>query len=174
METIRRMPVCRILTEQQRKWLDSSCCPICGLPKSEWKRRIDWTCCSVDCTKKYSDEHIFVWQYWKVKAFERDNFTCVKCGFAPKEKKTKSKLMEDGRYNYFEVQTDNPDCSKLIGDHIIPIAIGGEEYDLDNVQTLCEKCNKVKTKKDLREIALYRKKHKSQTKLQEVRNSSHA
>jgi 5-methylcytosine-specific restriction endonuclease McrA len=58
-----------------------------------------------------------------------------------------------------------PDNSKLIGDHIIPIAIGGEEYDLENVQTLCIKCNKIKTKEDIKKIALYRRQDKHQSKL---------
>lgn len=151
METIKRMPICRILTYQQRKWLDGNCCPYCGLPKREWKRRTDWTCCSTDCTEKYSEECIFVWQYWKVKAFERDNFSCVKCGETPTERTYEGKII--------------PNTSKLIGDHIIPIAIGGEEYNLNNVQTLCEKCNMIKTKKDLKEIAIYRRQHISQSKL---------
>lgn len=145
------MPICRRLTEQQKKWLDSNCCPNCGLPKKDWKRRTDWTCCSVECTKKYSDEHILIWQYWKVKAFERDKFSCVKCGEKPTQKTYEGNII--------------PDTSKLIADHIIPIAIGGKEYDLNNVQTLCESCNKIKTKKDLKEIALYRKQNISQTKL---------
>jgi len=144
METIKRRPIVRNLNIQQRKWLDSGCCPICGLHKKDWKRRTDWTCCSIDCSKKYQ-ECWKVWQYWKLKAFERDNFTCVKCGERPTQKDWHKQII--------------PDTSKLIADHIIPIAIGGGEYDLDNVQTLCEKCNKIKTKKDLKEIAIFRKKH---------------
>lgn len=140
METIKRMPICRILTQQQKIWLENNCCPICGLPKEEWKRRTDWTCCSVDCSNKYSKECFRVWQYWKVKAFERDKYTCVKC----KEEKEQS---------------------QLIADHIIPIAIGGEEYDLKNVQTLCINCNKIKTKEDMKKIALYRNKDKEQREL---------
>ena len=176
------MPICRILTVQQRKWLDSSCCPICGLPKSEWKRRTDWTCCSVDCSKEYS-KCFRVWQYWKLKVFLRDNFICVKCGFEGREEKIihpDSKEYYEGSYKIFKIISEDESIlkvilgcsSKLIADHIIPIAIGGEEYDLDNVQTLCIKCNKIKTKKDMKKITLYRKKHKSQTELKEVRNSS--
>ena len=168
------MPFCRILTEQQRKWLDSNCCPICGLPKKEWKRRTDWTCCSTKCTKEYSDEHIFVWQYWKVKAFERDKYTCIRCGFQSLAKYpfsstwnnfTEFKEWQEQRsvFKEWEGTTAILFCPEyLIADHIIPIAIGGEEYDLDNVQTLCLGCNKNKTKRDLKEIALFRKKDKEQ------------
>jgi len=52
---------------------------------------------------------------------------------------------------------DSPDDSKLIGDHIKPIALGGEEFDIDNVQTLCIKCNKLKTAKDAEDIAARRR-----------------
>ena len=41
----------------------------------------------------------------------------------------------------------------FIADHIIPIALGGPEFDLNNVQLLCERCNKEKTVKDAFDIA---------------------
>ena len=135
---IKRQPVFYDLTDQQRKWLKTKCCPICGLLKSKWKRRIDWRCCSVKCTNEFS-KVTYIWQFFKEKAFKRDNFTCVGCGKKPMRKTYEGKMISD--------------TSKLIGDHIIPIAIGGEEYDLDNVQTLCEECNKIKTKKDEVEFA---------------------
>jgi ribosomal protein L37E len=175
METNKRMPVCRIINQQQREWIETNCCPNCGLPKSEWKRRTDWTCCSVACSKKYSEECFRVWQYWKLKAFVRDKYTCVECGFkAMKEQIIHPDSEEYYNKNYIifkknivkeglKVILGNK--SELIADHIIPIAIGGEEYDLSNVQTLCIKCNKVKTKEDMKKIALYRKKEKSQTEL---------
>ena len=150
METIKRRPILYKLTKQQQKWLDTNCCPICGLPEDKWKRRIDWRCCSVKCTDKFSEVVVFIWQFFKLEAFERDNYSCVKCGKKPTQKTYEGKII--------------PDISKLIGDHIIPIAIGGKEYNLDNVQTLCIKCNKIKTKEDMKKIALYRK----QSKLQEV------
>ena len=147
MKTIKRRPILYKLTKQQQEWLDTDCCPICGLPKDKWNRRIDWRCCSVECTNKWCDL-TYIWQFFKIKAFKRDNYSCIKCGKKPMRKTYEGKMI--------------PDISKLIGDHIIPIAIGGEEYNLDNVQTLCEECNKIKTKEDMKKIALYRKQHKSQ------------
>jgi 5-methylcytosine-specific restriction endonuclease McrA len=55
-----------------------------------------------------------------------------------------------------EIYALEVDTSKLIGDHIMPIACGGDEFDIDNVQTLCERCNKIKTKRDMAEIASMR------------------
>ena len=48
--------------------------------------------------------------------FKRDNYTCQECG-ATKE-----------------------DGAKLHIDHIIPVSQGGTD-ELDNLQTLCDKCN---------------------------------
>ena len=45
----------------------------------------------------------------------------------------------------------------FIADHIIPIALGGAEFDTNNVQLLCEVCNKKKTKQDQGKIAKKRK-----------------
>jgi len=46
---------------------------------------------------------------------------------------------------------------KLILDHIKPIAIDGDEFDEENLQILCEECNKAKTRKDMGTIAKARK-----------------
>ena len=178
METIQRRPIVYILTKQQQKWLDTNCCPICGLPKKRWKRRTDWRCCSTDCTEEFSEVVVFIWQYFKVKAFKRDKYTCVECGFKARQEKIilkEDRKYYDEEYTIFKIISKDKDDlkvllgdgSQLIADHIIPIAIGGEEYDLDNVQTLCIKCNKIKTKKDIKKITLYRKQPKFQTKLQD-------
>jgi 5-methylcytosine-specific restriction endonuclease McrA len=109
-------------------------CPNCGLHKTQWKRRTDYRCCSKKCSEEFYRDHdaILDWKEIRRKAFKRDNYTCVKCG--------------------------KKDCaSALIGDHIIPIACGGDEFDLDNVQTLCWDCNKKKTRSDMKRIAEYRK-----------------
>lgn len=47
-------------------------------------------------------------------------------------------------------------------DHIIPIALGGPEFDEANLQFLCPECNKIKTAKDMKLIALQRRNEKEQ------------
>jgi len=37
-------------------------------------------------------------------------------------------------------------------DHKKPVALGGDMWDIDNLQTLCYGCHKVKTKEDMNEI----------------------
>jgi len=160
----------RIIYEPAKSRLKDNQCPACGKPKEKWDRRTDWRCCSVKCTEKFQDMYIiYSWQDIRLKAFERDNFACVKCGKKPItfHERYDSESEEDfkwraekydgyrfvgyvkGGYNVF-------DTSKLIGDHIIPIALGGDEWNLDNIQTLCIKCDKKKTKKDAKKIAKQR------------------
>ncbi len=49
------------------------------------------------------------------------------------------------------------DDTKWVVDHKLPIAMGGPEFDLDNLQLLCDRCNKAKTAEDLGWIARYKK-----------------
>jgi 5-methylcytosine-specific restriction protein A len=42
-------------------------------------------------------------------------------------------------------------------DHIVPLTAGGEKYDDDNLQSLCDRCHGVKTmaeRKTMRQIGL--------------------
>jgi len=170
----------KLYTNEQNQRIKENRCPICNIPKGDWKRRKDWTCCSKECTNEFSK--LFTsWQFFKVKAFERDKWTCVKCGYKSIKKIPFDSDKKRG-YETFENFKDNIEKYKnyynfdywdgetaichttedLIGDHIIPIALGGEEYDLDNIQTLCKSCNKIKTKEDMRKIVIYRKQNPEQ------------
>ena len=42
-------------------------------------------------------------------------------------------------------------------DHIRPIALGGDEYDEENLQVLCRDCHKQKTAVDAKDIAARRR-----------------
>lgn len=57
---------------------------------------------------------------------------------------------------YAEWKRVNPQ-REFVADHVIPIALGGDEFDLNNVQLLCEVCNKKKTAKDQAAIGKKRK-----------------
>lgn len=126
----------KIIPKKQLERIKKNQCPVCALPKSEWKRRTDWRCCSVKCTAKFWKTYIsYGWGDIRWKVLQRDKFHCVKCGFKGK-------------------------AEELVGDHIKPIALGGDEWDLKNIQTLCIKCNKIKTTKDAKKIAKQRRKEK--------------
>lgn len=116
-------------------------CPVCEKPRTKWSRHrrnhLEWNCCSEDCTSKFHKEFCTYndWNQIRKEAFERDGHVCKEC-------KTRKPI------------------EQLIADHIIPIALGGEEFNLSNIQTLCKNCNKPKTAQDQKDIAKLRKKEK--------------
>jgi len=125
-----------VMSKEYEDRIKAGCCPVCGKPKEEWKRRKDWTNCSTDCTEEYSKNVIYGWPEMRKKVIERDLHLCQYC------KKT------IGKYETF------------VADHIIPIAIGGPQWDNNNLQTLCVDCNKVKTRMDHKTIARERAKER--------------
>lgn len=101
---------------------------------------------------------------------ERDGSKCVKCGFDPKifNKKLKElfpfekyKLMD--WKNRDKMTKKQNDYVKSLGyssnhalievDHIKAIKMGGDPFNYDNLQTLCYKCHKIKTKEDMGKMA---------------------
>lgn len=126
-------------------------CPACGKLKSQWKgRHKNWICCSKECGEKFfcGEATILNWQETRLEAFKRDHYTCRRCG-------RHGSYMLNGNEIF--------DAGLLVGDHIVPIALGGPEFDLDNVQTLCIQCNKIKTREDQAKIALARRAEKMKT-----------
>lgn len=135
----------KIIDPVFQKNLDSEKCPPCGKPKEKWSRRKDWRCCSIECTQMWWKAYRAVcWSNVRLEAIKRDNNTCIKC------KRKKSNMQVD---------------------HIRPVALGGDEWDLDNLQTLCNLCHKEKTKKDMKLIAIERRKEipNNQTRLIELK-----
>lgn len=160
-----------IIPKEYLERIKKKLCPICSKPKSEWKRRKDWRCCSKECTEKWNkDIYIWSWQEFRLRVFRRDNFTC-KCGF---KARTEREIYDEeykkylNNYLIFEIKGKVAiigDESQLIADHIIPISLGGEEWDINNIQTLCKDCNKKKTSEDLKKIAIERKIPSAQKRL---------
>ena len=122
-------------------------CPWCDVPRERWpnpKRRS--RCCCKDCTAHFNAEmHVWGWGDMRYRVFKRDNWTCVKCGARPM-----AKVAWDPKG-----PPDN-DTSKLVADHIRPIALGGPQWDMANIQTLCADCNRTKTAQDAADIAAAR------------------
>lgn len=152
-----------VIFEPAKSRMQKNQCPGCAKPRKDWTRRKDWRCCSVDCTIKYQKMYVtYNWPELRMKALKRDKFTCVKCGKKPKGKVMDTRLDKHGRWEYYWKES-NDNSSELIGDHIIPIALGGDQWDLKNIQTLCLSCNKIKTKEDQKNISVVRRRIKLQT-----------
>lgn len=77
------------------------------------------------------------WKRLRILVFVRDHYTCVRCGFVSI---CPYQVWHQGKGH-------RHDCpgTGLQGDHIIPIADGGNEFDIDNVRTLCVDCHKIIT-----------------------------
>lgn len=159
-----------IIPKKQRKRIAKDQCPSCGKHKNNWPkgRRKDFRCCCPDCTSEFWRHYIsYGWQDFRKKALRRDNYACIKCG--DNRETVYREVWQNTILNLEEIQT-NPHAKPQEGkkkvkkpypnlyvDHIIPIALGGGEWDLNNLQTLCKKHNDKKTKEDLRKIAKQRR-----------------
>jgi len=82
--------------------------------------------CSFKCNYKFATKHSH--QLLRNKLIKENNFKCNKC---------KHKFSSD----------------RLILDHKLPIALGGKEFDENNLQILCIPCHKIKTAQDFRDIS---------------------
>lgn len=109
---------------------DGEHCIICGKDLPKFKRKY--------CSEKCFDNWYFKiakprsWQQLRNK-FLKENPKCIKCG-------DKRKFIKDGWGNLI---------TNLQVDHIVSINKGGEEFDWNNLQTLCLKCHKAKHSKNI-------------------------
>ena len=102
--------------------------------------------CSHACANQFFREHN--WGAMRSYILQRDNWTCQKCGATPAR----------GPKGFFVGTDENPKSWWFyVADHIIPIALGGKEFDENNIQVLCGPCNKEKTKTDHAKIAKKRR-----------------
>lgn len=102
----------------------------CGKPVPDGNRKY----CSVECASQFWAKHSQ--KGMREYLFKRDHGTCQMCGW----KNQKS-----------------PKSRNFTADHKIPIALGGAEFDLNNVWLICEVCDKKKTAQDQGKIAKRRK-----------------
>jgi hypothetical protein len=95
-------------------------CGFCGIQLDD-RRRIF---CNSRCRRNFNRKFRFftiTWRQIRFRAFRRDSWTCVKCGRRAREV-----------------------------DHIIPLSEGGNEFDLNNCQSLCRTCHLQKTISEMR------------------------
>ena len=143
-------------TKEELKRIKKGLCAICGAPLPKRRK----TFCSTVCEYTWWGTHD--WSWVRNEILQRDSYKCVKCGFQLKRL--------DSRY--YEVVNDPEGFAigdsdrwgqkgtdniyyyvPLVVDHIKPIALGGGEFDRENLQVLCKWCNKIKTKNDMGKIA---------------------
>lgn len=117
-------------------------CPICEKPRDEWLRRHAGRCCTPECRYEYYRRTGTWWETLRFEVAEAAGYRCAQC---------------------------DRDCRKVIFgrswydgvvDHIVPIALGGDEFDRANLQLLCPDCNRAKTRVDIAAIAAVRRENK--------------
>lgn len=79
----------------------------------------------------------------RVMVFQRDDFTCQRCGFRPLEEQIPKPY--NGKYTLGPMCV-LPAARMLVVDHVVPVVRGGENT-VENFQTLCEPCNGHKSTK---------------------------
>ncbi len=112
----------------------SRMCGFCGVRLYD-KRKIF---CNSRCRRSFNRKfHYFVvtWRQVRYRTLRRDRWLCVKCGRRAREV-----------------------------DHIIPLALGGSEFNTDNCQSLCRSCHLRKTIQEIRE----RTERKTREKLDQI------
>ncbi len=114
-------------------------------------------CCGANCKEEFLERTLKNWAELRVKIFRRDGYTCRTCGYMapvkfwydyiPKNRLKKGQAIAsksiDENYVYVihgHRQTD----MGLEAHHIIPIKEGGPEFDINNCETLCHDCHRVK------------------------------
>lgn len=118
-----------------------NCCE-CG-KKLPSRRRLY---CSDKCRIVFVSKHVKVWQWFREEIFDRDNWKCVVCGV--------------------KVHLGNkPLDTRAECDHILAVCHGGDFWDKDNLRTLCYKCHKIKTFRDVKKL------HKKNNETKEILNS---
>jgi 5-methylcytosine-specific restriction endonuclease McrA len=112
-----------VIFEWAKKYLDKGICPACM--KNPIRKGL--RSCSPKCNERVYKYCVVIhdWNVLRYECFERDRHQCVMC----------------------------PSSDNLQADHIKPVRLNPElEWVLDNLQTLCKECHKLKTKQDIQDI----------------------
>ena len=83
----------------------------------------------------------------KFESIWKDDYVMEKMTWQMREKHHISSVRDEYDREWFGVEVD----------HILAVALGGEMWDEKNLQVLCRKCHKIKTKEDMKKIKHYRK-----------------
>ena len=134
---------------------DKLTCQECGInpskqrklnKKEEKKRLKEWAKSNKMIIDTWRDERLVNLS----KSFEEEYNRIMNDGFAMDRAiswEEKTQLFRGIPNNSVEMEVD----------HIVPIAQGGDMWDMNNMKTLCKKCHKKKTKKDIRKISIDKK-----------------
>jgi 5-methylcytosine-specific restriction endonuclease McrA len=129
-------------TPEEKKRLERGACPVCGRERSAFPPGMDTICCGASCSSQYwREERPTVSEMRHLVLLEQEG-KCARC-----DKEIPQSQPAGGR----------PHLHPFILDHIRPLAMGGDQWALDNLQVLCARCNKIKTAQDMGAIARWKR-----------------
>ena len=130
-------------TTEEKEHLARRACPVCGRERSAVPAGENPTiCCQPSCNSIYwREERPTVGQMRQLVLLEQEG-KCARCG-----KEIKGSHAAESR---------RPVHSCIL-DHIRPLAMGGDQWDVHNLQVLCARCNRIKTARDMGAIARWKR-----------------
>jgi 5-methylcytosine-specific restriction endonuclease McrA len=135
----------RQYTPEEKERLSRSACPHCGCERSHFNPGNEHTlCCRASCTLEFWFKGRPTIAGMRRLVRDEQGGKCARC-----RKEVHESSATEG--------PDNP--RRYVLDHIRPIAMGGDQWARDNLQVLCERCNKIKTARDMGKIARWKKYH---------------
>jgi 5-methylcytosine-specific restriction endonuclease McrA len=127
---------------EEKERLARRACPSCGRERSAFTSGRETICCGPSCSAKYwSEERPTVGEMRRFILLEQEG-KCARC-----RKEIPQSLPEGGRHH----------THSFILDHIRPIAMGGDQWAIANLQVLCTRCNRIKTARDMGAIARWKR-----------------
>jgi 5-methylcytosine-specific restriction endonuclease McrA len=129
-------------TPEEKERLARRACPVCGRERSAFPAGGDAICCQPSCSSVYwREERPTVGQMRRLVLLEQEG-KCARCGREIKE---------------LHAAGGRRPVHSFILDHIRPIAMGGDQWDVHNLQVLCARCNRIKTARDMGAIARWKR-----------------
>ena len=129
-------------TPEEKERLARRACPVCGRERPAFPDGGEAICCQPSCSSLYwREERPTVGQMRRLVLLEQEG-KCARCHMEIRKSRTAG---DRGPAHYF------------ILDHIRPIAMGGDQWDVHNLQVLCLRCNRIKTARDMCAIARWKR-----------------
>jgi 5-methylcytosine-specific restriction endonuclease McrA len=129
-------------TPNEKERLARQACPVCGRERTAFPDKGDAICCGPACSSAYwSEEHPTVGEMRRLVLLEQGG-KCARC----RKEIPVSRAAEGWR-----------PAHPFVLDHIRPLAMGGDQWDVRNLQVLCARCNRVKTARDMGAIARWKR-----------------
>lgn len=106
--------------------------------------------CSDRCKDvAYATRDMFLWKKIRTQVLDKRENVCQRCGFNPGEAEEERQELKEEIEDEYEivrnVHLERPPSLEV--DHIKPVSKGGAVFDKDNLQILCEDCNREKSDK---------------------------